>query len=65
LATAGVAGAQGVLELLREELSTTMALLGCQSVDDLNPDLIGPAYAMPCQSTPAYDRAVAVRNAQR
>jgi L-lactate dehydrogenase (cytochrome) len=43
LATAGVDGAERVIELLREELLTTMMLLGCASVGELTPDLIRPA----------------------
>jgi L-lactate dehydrogenase (cytochrome) len=40
LATAGVDGAERVIELLREELLTAMTLLGCTSVVELTPDLI-------------------------
>jgi L-lactate dehydrogenase (cytochrome) len=39
LATAGVDGAERVIEMLGEELLTTMALLGCTSVADLTPHL--------------------------
>jgi L-lactate dehydrogenase (cytochrome) len=47
LATAGVDGAERVIELLREELETTMALLGCASLGELTPDLIRSALAAP------------------
>jgi L-lactate dehydrogenase (cytochrome) len=47
LATAGVDGAERIIELLREELLTTMMLLGCTSVSELTPDLIRPVAAAP------------------
>jgi L-lactate dehydrogenase (cytochrome) len=47
LATAGVDGAERVIELLREELLTTMMLLGCTSVGELTPDLIRTVAAGP------------------
>jgi isopentenyl diphosphate isomerase/L-lactate dehydrogenase-like FMN-dependent dehydrogenase len=47
LATAGVDGAERIIELLREELLTTMMLLGCTSVGELTPDLIRPVAASP------------------
>jgi isopentenyl diphosphate isomerase/L-lactate dehydrogenase-like FMN-dependent dehydrogenase len=47
LATAGVDGAERVIEMLREELLTTMALLGCASVGELTPDLIRTVVAGP------------------
>jgi isopentenyl diphosphate isomerase/L-lactate dehydrogenase-like FMN-dependent dehydrogenase len=47
LATAGVDGAERVVELLREELLTTMMLLGCTSVGELTPDLIRTVTAAP------------------
>jgi len=42
LATAGAAGAQGVLDQLGAELARDMALAGARSVDDLTPDLVLP-----------------------
>jgi L-lactate dehydrogenase (cytochrome) len=46
LATAGAAGAQRALDLLRGELATTLALLGCTEVDALGRDHVrGPGWA--------------------
>ena len=36
----GVAGARRVLDILREEIDMTMALIGCQSVAELGPDFL-------------------------
>jgi isopentenyl diphosphate isomerase/L-lactate dehydrogenase-like FMN-dependent dehydrogenase len=47
LATAGVDGAERVIELLREELLVTMAQLGCTSVGELSPELLRPVAAPP------------------
>ncbi|HTU31518.1 MAG TPA: alpha-hydroxy acid oxidase [Solirubrobacteraceae bacterium] len=47
LAAGGVDGAERVIELLRAELETTMALLGCTSIGELTPDLIRSAAAAP------------------
>ncbi len=43
LATAGAAGAQGVLDQLGSELAQAMALAGTCGVDDLTPDLVVPS----------------------
>jgi 4-hydroxymandelate oxidase len=40
LAVGGEAGVRGVLELLRTELDTAMAIAGCRSVADVTPDLV-------------------------
>lgn len=40
LAVAGAAGAQHVLELLRDELSLAMALSGCSNLQDIDPSLV-------------------------
>jgi len=40
LAVDGSAGVQRVLEILREELSRSMALTGCRSLDEITPDLL-------------------------
>ncbi len=40
LAVDGAAGAQRVLELLRDELDLAMALSGCRSLADVTPDLL-------------------------
>lgn len=40
LAVDGAAGVQHVLEILREELSLSMALAGCRSIAEVTPDLI-------------------------
>jgi len=40
VAVAGEAGARRALELLREELDTSMALAGCVRVDDISADLV-------------------------
>ncbi|XP_022103594.1 hydroxyacid oxidase 1-like isoform X2 [Acanthaster planci] len=40
LAYDGENGVKKVLEILREEFSLAMALTGCSSVDDINPDMI-------------------------
>ncbi len=42
LATAGAAGAQGVLDQLGAEFARDMALAGARSVNDLTPDLVVP-----------------------
>jgi 4-hydroxymandelate oxidase len=42
LATAGEAGARGVLEALRAEIDHAMALAGCASVSDVTRDLLVP-----------------------
>ena len=47
LATAGAAGAQGVLELLSSELGQAMALAGARGVDELTPDLVVPSPTAP------------------
>jgi 4-hydroxymandelate oxidase len=47
LATAGEAGAQGVLELLGSELAQAMALAGASGVDDVTPDLVAPSPTAP------------------
>jgi len=47
LAAGGVDGAERVIELLRAELETAMALLGCTSIGELTPDLIRSAAAAP------------------
>ncbi len=47
LATAGVDGAERVIELLREELLVTMAQLGCTSVGELSPELLRTVTAAP------------------
>jgi 4-hydroxymandelate oxidase len=41
LATAGAAGVQRVVELLRAELDLAMALVGASSLAALEPDLVG------------------------
>jgi 4-hydroxymandelate oxidase len=41
LAVDGSDGVQRVLEILRDELSLSMALAGCRSLADIGPDLIG------------------------
>jgi len=43
LAAGGEAGAQHVLQLLRDELDNAMALCGARRVADLTPDLVRPA----------------------
>ena len=43
LAAAGEAGLQRALELLQEEISTTMALIGARKVSELGPDCVKPA----------------------
>jgi isopentenyl diphosphate isomerase/L-lactate dehydrogenase-like FMN-dependent dehydrogenase len=40
LAVDGEAGAHAVLELLRKEFSTALALAGCPRASDLNPDYL-------------------------
>jgi 4-hydroxymandelate oxidase len=45
LAVGGAAGAQHVLELLRDELDLAMALSGCRTVEEITRDLIVPARA--------------------
>lgn len=45
LAAGGERGAAKVLSLLREELSTAMALAGCRSLADLRSDLVRPGRA--------------------
>jgi 4-hydroxymandelate oxidase len=47
LATAGAAGAQGVLELLGSELAQVMALAGARGVDDITADLVVPSPSAP------------------
>lgn len=43
LASAGYEGVTAAIELLRDEADRTLALLGCASLDDLDPDLLtGP-----------------------
>ena len=42
LAVGGTAGAQRVLQLLRDEFDLAMALAGCRSIDEITPDLIAP-----------------------
>jgi isopentenyl diphosphate isomerase/L-lactate dehydrogenase-like FMN-dependent dehydrogenase len=43
LATAGQSGVEGVLEILRAELTTTLTLMGVPSVADLTPEHLLPA----------------------
>ena len=43
LAADGEAGLQRALELLQEEISTTMALIGARRVSELGPDCVKPA----------------------
>jgi isopentenyl diphosphate isomerase/L-lactate dehydrogenase-like FMN-dependent dehydrogenase len=45
LAVGGDDGARRAIELLREELRTTMALLGCAAVEELGPDHVRAAGA--------------------
>ncbi len=40
LAVDGAAGVQRVIEILRDELSLSMALAGCRSLEDITPDLV-------------------------
>ncbi|HJP72340.1 MAG TPA: alpha-hydroxy acid oxidase, partial [Candidatus Limnocylindria bacterium] len=40
LAVDGADGVQSILEILRDELSLSMALAGCRSLADIGPDLI-------------------------
>ena len=40
LAAGGREGALKALEILQEELDTTLALTGCRSIADLSPDLL-------------------------
>jgi isopentenyl diphosphate isomerase/L-lactate dehydrogenase-like FMN-dependent dehydrogenase len=40
LAVGGEAGARAVLETLRAEFDLAMALAGCKTLADLNPDLV-------------------------
>lgn len=47
-AVAGQAGAAFVIERLRRELSTTMAMLGCSRLADLGPDLLARHSDQPC-----------------
>ena len=52
LAVDGAAGVQRVIEILRDELSLSMALAGCRSLEDITPDLVaalivGDALARP------------------
>lgn len=43
LAASGTAGAARALEILRDELDRTLALLGCRSPADLMPDMVTPS----------------------
>ena len=43
LANAGALGVAHVLRLLRDELEIAMALTGCARLQDLPPELLGPA----------------------
>ena len=45
LAVGGADGVQHVLELLRDELSLSMALTGCRSIDEITPDLLVRPHA--------------------
>jgi isopentenyl diphosphate isomerase/L-lactate dehydrogenase-like FMN-dependent dehydrogenase len=43
LAAGGADGVQAALSVLKEELTTTLALMGCTSLSDLSPDSLLPA----------------------
>ena len=45
LAVDGSDGVQRVLEILREELSRSMALAGCPTIEEITPDLLSPLRA--------------------
>ena len=47
LAAGGTSGLTRVLEILREEITTTMANLGCRTVDDLTPDHVRWSFSVP------------------
>jgi len=40
LAVGGADGVRGMLEMLREEITLSMSLLGARRLTDLNPDLL-------------------------
>jgi 4-hydroxymandelate oxidase len=43
LATAGEEGVAQVLEIFREEFDVAMALSGCRTLNEIGPDIVGPA----------------------
>jgi isopentenyl diphosphate isomerase/L-lactate dehydrogenase-like FMN-dependent dehydrogenase len=47
LAAGGEAGLERALELLRREISATMANVGASTIDQLTPDMVVPSFAPP------------------
>jgi 4-hydroxymandelate oxidase len=47
LAAGGEPGLERALELLRREISATMANVGASKIADLTPDLVAPSFAPP------------------
>jgi L-lactate dehydrogenase (cytochrome) len=48
LGAAGEAGVTRAIQILRDDLDRTLALLGCASVADLNPSYVENGRAAPC-----------------
>ncbi len=59
VAAAGLAGASRVLDILREEIDTTLGLIGCPRFDQLGPDFILNEAAEPTASESALPRPIA------
>lgn len=59
VAAGGLAGASRVLDILREEIDTTLGLIGCPRFDQLGPDFILNEAAEPTASGSALPRPIA------
>lgn len=59
VAATGLAGASRVLDILREEIDTTLGLIGCPRFDQLGPDFILNEAAEPTASESALPRPIA------
>ena len=59
VAATGLAGASRVLDILREEIDTTLGLIGCPRFDQLGPDFILNEAAEPTASGSALPRPIA------
>jgi isopentenyl diphosphate isomerase/L-lactate dehydrogenase-like FMN-dependent dehydrogenase len=59
VAAAGLAGASRVLTILREEIDTTLGLIGCARFDELSPDFVLHGSGEPLPSESALPRPIA------
>jgi L-lactate dehydrogenase (cytochrome)/(S)-mandelate dehydrogenase len=62
VAAAGLAGAVRALDILREEIDTTLGLIGCPSFDELGPDFLMSGAAVNEATESVRPRSIAERS---